>query len=67
VKNTPIIFLTNQPIFTSNIPVNSARQAQTHRDFKSSSKFVLGEQAGNFREKSTLLNNFSTIQSIFTK
>jgi hypothetical protein len=67
VKNTPTNnFLTNEPIFTRNIPIDSARQAETHRDFKNFSKVVLGEQSGNIRKKSTPLNNFSTVQSIFT-
>jgi hypothetical protein len=48
VKNTPKNnFLTNEPIF--NIPIDSGREAKTHTNFKIFSKFVLGEQSGNFR------------------
>jgi hypothetical protein len=45
----------------------SSTSGITHRNFENFSKFVLGEQTGNFREKSTSLNNFSTVQSIVTK
>jgi hypothetical protein len=37
---------------------------ETHKNFKKFSKFVLGEQSGNFREKNTPLINFSTVQPI---
>jgi hypothetical protein len=60
-------FLTNEPISpNNNIPIDSARQAETHRNFKIFSKFLSREQSGNFREKNTPLNNFSTVQPIFT-
>jgi hypothetical protein len=60
-------FSTNEPIFTNNIPIDSARQAKTHRYFNNFSKFASGEQSGVIHEISTPLNNFSTVQSIFTK
>jgi hypothetical protein len=68
VKNTPQNnFLTNGLISTNILPIHSVRQAETLRNFKFFSKFVSGEQSGYFREKSNRLNNFSTVQSIFTK
>jgi hypothetical protein len=54
VKITPNNnFLTNQPIFTSNIPIDSTRQAVTHRLSKFY-KIRFREQSGNFREKNAL-------------
>jgi hypothetical protein len=44
---------TIEPISTNSIPIDSTGQAETYRNFKIFSKFVLGEQSGNFREKST--------------
>jgi hypothetical protein len=67
VKKTPKNnFLTNEPIFTNNIPIDSAWQAETYRNLKFFSKFVLGEQSGNFHEKNTPFYNFSTVRPIFT-
>jgi hypothetical protein len=43
-------FSTNEPISTNNILIDSAQQAETHRNFENFSKFVLGEQSGNFCE-----------------
>jgi hypothetical protein len=40
-------------MFTSNIPIDSARQAETPDCKIFFSKFVLGEQSGNFREEGT--------------
>jgi hypothetical protein len=52
VKNTlKNNFSTNQPIFTNKIPIDSAQQAETHRNFKNFSNFILGEQPGSFRKK----------------
>jgi hypothetical protein len=67
VKNTlQINFQTNEPISSNNKSIDSAQQAETHRNLKNISKFVLGKQAENLREKIPLLKNFSTVQSIFT-
>jgi hypothetical protein len=60
-------FSTIEPISTNNRHINSARQAETHRNFKKFSKYVLGEQSGNFHGKNAPLNNFSTVRPILTK
>jgi hypothetical protein len=52
VKNPPKNNLaTNEPISKHNVPIDSARQTEKHEDFKNLSKFVSGEQPGNFPEK----------------
>jgi hypothetical protein len=40
--------------------------SQNTQKLQKFSKFVLGEQSGSFGEKITGLNNFSTVQPIFT-
>jgi hypothetical protein len=65
-KSTQKKFSTNEPIFTNNIPIDSAQQAETIETSKNFQNSFLGEQWGNFREKTTPWNNFSTVQPIST-
>ena len=45
-------FLTVQPIFTINIPIDSARQAEEYANIKNVSNSTQGpEEPGNFHEK----------------
>jgi hypothetical protein len=52
-----------QPILTSNIQIDSARQAETHGNIKNVSDFILGQQRGT-SIKNTPFYNSLTIQLI---
>ena len=48
-----------QTILTCNIPIDSARQAQTHGSIKNSPNFILGEQWGKTSMKIDPINESS--------
>jgi hypothetical protein len=59
-------FSINEPIPANNILIDAAGQAATCRNLKNLSNLILVEQAGNFREKITTLNNVLTVPPTFT-
>jgi hypothetical protein len=59
VKNYPKNNFSNEPIYTNNIPIRSARLAETQK-LQNFFKIRFGKQPGHFRENSPL-NNFQKL------
>jgi hypothetical protein len=50
-NNHHIYFSTKEPIFTGNIPIDSARQTKDRESIKNVQNFTVAEKLGTFHEK----------------